>query len=186
MTSEREPRRPFALAAQLVLPNDEVIDVQLVDLSSHGCKVRSPKILWIDDRLSLSIPGKGAIGCTVRWSRDGLLGLQFDPETDAAPGKSDVPRSHVRVSMSADVRLRRIGGPNFTVTLRDISLDGCKVDMVERPRVGEALQVIVPGLATLDARVRWLDGFVAGLEFDQPFHPAVFDMLVERLTGKRP
>jgi hypothetical protein len=38
------------------------------------------------------------------------------------------------------------------------------------------------GLEALEAEVCWVDGFVAGLQFDKPIHPAVFDLLLERLS----
>ena len=34
----------------------------------------------------------------------------------------------------------------------------------------------------LEANVCWVDGFTAGLSFEKPMHPAVFELLVERLT----
>jgi hypothetical protein len=37
------------------------------------------------------------------------------------------------------------------------------------------------GFEVLDAQVCWVEGFVAGLRFEKPFHPAVFDLLLARL-----
>jgi hypothetical protein len=31
--------------------------------------------------------------------------------------------------------------------------------------------------------VCWIDGFTAGLHYVRPMHPAVFELLVERLKG---
>jgi hypothetical protein len=33
----------------------------------------------------------------------------------------------------------------------------------------------------MEARVRWVDNYVAGLKFERPMHPAVFDLLLQRL-----
>jgi hypothetical protein len=180
--SERAPRRILSLAAHLVLKGGQVIDVVLVDLSNSGCKAKTAQVLWTGDHVSLSVPGKGAIGCTVRWSRDGFAGLEFDPEP-CSEEKSQTPRANVRIAANAEIKLRRLGRNAFNVALSDLSLDGCRLEVVERPRVDEAVQVVFPGLATIDAKIRWVDGFVAGLKFEQPFHPAVFDMLVERLAS---
>jgi len=38
------------------------------------------------------------------------------------------------------------------------------------------------GIEAMDAEVCWLEGFTAGLRFVRPMHPAVFDLLVERLA----
>jgi hypothetical protein len=37
------------------------------------------------------------------------------------------------------------------------------------------------GLEAIEAEVCWVEGFVAGLQFDKPIHPAVFDLLLHRL-----
>lgn len=37
------------------------------------------------------------------------------------------------------------------------------------------------GLESLSGLVCWVDGFVAGVEFDKTIHPAVFDRLVTQL-----
>ena len=38
------------------------------------------------------------------------------------------------------------------------------------------------GLEALDAEVCWVSDFIAGLRFEKTFHPAVFDLLVKRLS----
>lgn len=94
-----------------------------------------------------------------------------------APGRRKGPRTAVR----AEATLRRDGANNFRVNLFDVSPAGCRVETVERPRVGEGLWVKFGGLEPLHAIVRWIDGPVAGVEFDKPIHPAVFDLLLKRL-----
>lgn len=37
------------------------------------------------------------------------------------------------------------------------------------------------GIETVQAEVCWIDGFIVGLRFERPFHPAVFDLLLARL-----
>jgi hypothetical protein len=37
------------------------------------------------------------------------------------------------------------------------------------------------GLEVLDAETCWVEGYVAGLRFEKPIHPAVFDLLLHRL-----
>jgi hypothetical protein len=83
--------------------------------------------------------------------------------------------------MSADVSLRRIGRNNYRVRVNDLSPDGCKVELVEQPRLSEHMLVKFEGLEVLDCEVCWIDGYVAGLRFEKPMHPAVFDLLLQRL-----
>jgi len=79
-----------------------------------------------------------------------------------------------------DVVLRRAGQNNYGTTIFDLSPQACKVEFVDRPRLDELVWVKFDGLEALDAYVCWVEGFNAGLEFQRPIHPAVFEMLVKR------
>jgi hypothetical protein len=112
-----------------------------------------------------------------------------DPAPKPVPGepRSDTPQTEVssraasRAELSTEVRVRRIGGNTYNVRIFDLSPDGAKIEVVERPRIGEQLMLKFDRLETLQAEVCWIDGFVVGLKFAQPLHPAVFDVLVARL-----
>ncbi|MEO7365355.1 MAG: hypothetical protein ABIW03_03460 [Sphingomicrobium sp.] len=47
----------------------------------------------------------------------------------------------------------------------------------------EIVWVKFEGLKSLEAVVSWIDGFAAGLEFQRPVHPAVFEVLLQRLAA---
>jgi hypothetical protein len=110
---------------------------------------------------------------------DGRAGLKFD-DNEPLP-KPKVDRKADRRAAGIEAQLRRLGHLNYSVKLRDISPDGCQIDLVERPAIGEVMQVKLPGLGTMEARVRWVDNYVAGLNFERPMHPAVFDLLLQRV-----
>ena len=74
-----------------------------------------------------------------------------------------------------------MGKSSFRVPVTDASAEGCKVDLVERPSGDEQVLVKFDGLEPLKARVCWVEGYTAGLKYARPMHPAVFDLLVERL-----
>ena len=78
--------------------------------------------------------------------------------------------------------LRRPGQHSYRVKVFDVSLHGCKGEFVERPKLDEHVWVKFEGLEALEAVVCWIRGFEVGLEFENPIHPAVFDMLVSKLT----
>ena len=63
----------------------------------------------------------------------------------------------------------------------DVSPDGCRTEVVETPRMGEHLMVKFDGLEAMDSEVCWIDGKTAGLKFIRPMHPAVYDLLMQRL-----
>lgn len=90
-------------------------------------------------------------------------------------------RKVLRTPIEADVKLRRNSHSVFRVPVVDVSTEGCRLEFVERPQVDDKVWVTFDGLETLEGRVCWVDGFLAGLEFDRPMHPAVFDNLLTRL-----
>jgi len=65
----------------------------------------------------------------------------------------------------------------------DLSPSGCKVDFVEKPKLGDKLWLKLPGLDALESEVRWLDGFAGGVQFVRAFHPAVFELHLARLKA---
>jgi hypothetical protein len=54
--------------------------------------------------------------------------------------------------------------------------------LVERPSEGERVLIRFEGLEALEAEVCWVEGFTAGVKFERPMHPAVFELLIERLS----
>jgi len=94
---------------------------------------------------------------------------------------SSSARRSERVSLDAVVMLRRSGQLNFRVRVFDASLHGCRVEFVDRPQLDEQLWVKFDELQPIPAEVCWVEGFVAGLRFQQAIHPSVFDILLERL-----
>lgn len=76
----------------------------------------------------------------------------------------------------------RLSRPNFRVHIYDLSPDGCKVEFVERPELGELLWIRFDGLESIEASVRWIAGARAGVRFTHPIHPAVFDRLAAQLA----
>jgi hypothetical protein len=92
-------------------------------------------------------------------------------------------RKVARVAVNAEVSLRRSVQLGYRVRAYDASPHGCKLEFVERPELAERVWVKFEGMDSLEGLVCWVDGFVAGIEFVRPIHPAVFDALVPRLGG---
>ena len=176
--SDRAQRRPVEFPAHLVLAGGTVLDVRVLDLSYDGCRIDVPQVVFEGDEVKLSVPGRGVIEATVRWCKDGRAGLKFAEEEQA---REQVARTGKRRTAGMEAQLRRIGRTSYWVELRDLSPDGCMIDLVERPAMEEVMQVRLPGLETLQARVRWIDNYVAGLKFERPIHPAVFELLLQRM-----
>ncbi len=115
----------------------------------------------------------------MRWYCDGKAGLDFEPASRA--GRKKVERRTSRVPVPGEVGLRSPGKSQFRVRVLDLSTDGCRVELVERPKVGDPMLVKFEGLEVLDAEVCWVEGHSAGLMFNNRVHPAVLDLLLKRL-----
>lgn len=176
---ERRERRQVSLRALAIRQDGSTAEIYLLDLSYEGCGIETPVELAAGEAIKLSVLCRGAIDAHVRWYKDGRAGLVFDPEKTKE--KNHSPRRSERTALSADVSLRRLGQNNYSVRVNDLSPDGCKVELVERPRIGEHLLIKFNGLEVLDGEVCWMEGYVAGLRFEKAIHPAVFDLLVQRI-----
>ena len=176
----RHDRKPVELTAYAVLEDGTTTDVTLLDLSYEGCRVRPATELAPGTRIKLSVLRRGGIDAEVRWFKDGLAGLVFDAPEAHQP-RRHWPRKSERVAVSADVIMRRPGQPNYQVRVLDASPHGCKVEFVDRPCANERMWIKFEDLEALEAEVAWVEGHVTGLRFAKTIHPAVFDLLVERL-----
>lgn len=175
----RRERKPVSLRAYVLRDGGVSSEGLLLDLSYDGCGIETPLALQAQEKVKLTVLGRGAIDATVRWCANGRAGLVF--EADEPAPRQHWPRASDRVSLTADVSLRRLGQANFRVAVTDISPQGCRVELVDRPRVDEHVLVKFEGLEVLEAQVCWIDGYAAGLRFEKPIHPAVFDLLLDRL-----
>ena len=106
------------------------------------------------------------------------------PSNDGAKAAA-TPRKSARIGLEAELSIRRSGQKTYRANVHDVSREGCKVEFVERPMLDEIVWVKFEGLEALEAMVCWVEGFSVGLEFQRPVHPAVFEVLLQRLAAKR-
>lgn len=173
----RAERRRVSMTGHVMLPGGIAHEATVTDLSYEGCGIETQAPLEPGQAIKLSVLRRGAVDAEVRWVRDGKAGLGFPVRPETPP----TPRRAERVSVAAEVTLRRMGKGAYQCRLFDLSPDGCKAEMIERPLVGERAVVRLPGIEPLEAEVRWVEGPNAGLKFERSFHPAVFDLLLARL-----
>jgi hypothetical protein len=93
---------------------------------------------------------------------------------------AELARRSNRFRLTAEVRLRRSQDNPYTVQLRDLSMHGCSVELVNRVHVGERLWIKLPGVESIECFVRWEKEFTAGVDFASPLHPAVLAALTQR------
>jgi len=183
----REERHSVGIEGALKHPNGSTLSIKLVDLSYDGCRIEVPMLLEAGDRVQ--IIAKGSItDAVVRWYSNGQAGLSFNAPALGSPksGKLEtIPRDEPRISTAIEATMQRHGKAKYPVTVYDMSTAGCKVEFVDRPDVGEPVHMRFHRLQPLEATVRWIAGIQAGVEFERPIHPAVFDLLIRKPAAER-
>lgn len=69
------------------------------------------------------------------------------------------------------------------VTLSDLTCWSARIAAMETLKVGMTLWLALPGLQPKLATVVSVEGFTAGLRFDEPLHPAILDAVIDGRTG---
>lgn len=91
------------------------------------------------------------------------------------------PRQGNRVPLNCDVDFKRHGDSRYRVELFDLSPHGCCLSPPIRVDKGDTISLRLPDLAAIHGQIAWVHGWKAGVQFDQPFHPAVFSQIIGRL-----
>jgi hypothetical protein len=176
--AQRDGRRAVEMRAFVVRPNNEIVDVRILDLSYNGCGIETPVPLSRNEVLKLSALGRGSMAAKVRWYKSRKAGLLFISEE---AGDAARQARVARMPVAAEAFLRRSGKLRYRVTASDLSPNGCRCGFVDRPEIDERVWIKFKGLEALECQVTWIAGFEAGLSFCTPLHSAVFAMLVQRL-----
>ena len=181
-TPRRSARRPVSLDGYVLRADGMSVDISLLDLNYDGCGISTPVELAPGELLKLSVIGRGLIDAEVRWWKDGKAGLFFSSGEEEASEEKVSRQAQRSMVKPIDVRVRRVGQNAYNVRIFDLSREGARIEVVERPRVGEQMMVKFDGLEVLQSEVCWIDGFIVGLKFERPLHPAVFDLLLARMA----
>jgi hypothetical protein len=93
----------------------------------------------------------------------------------------DHGRKAERIPLHADIDFRRTGEHRWRVNILDVSAEGCRVELPVNVNAEDMIWITFPGLEAMRGKICWVDEWVAGVEFDRPLHPAVFDMIEQRM-----
>lgn len=177
----RRERRAVAMRGNVIRAGGLAVQIEVVDLNHGGCGISlASGSLSPDEKVMLSVLGRGSMPALVRWCEGGRAGLDFEAAADET---RYVERAADRIDLEGEISLRAAGQNAYRVKMLDLSSEGCKVELVERPRVGDQMRVKFDGLDMVEADVCWVHGHVAGLKFEQRIHPAVLSLLIARLNG---
>ena len=93
-------------------------------------------------------------------------------------------RRQERHSIKGDVALRQRGLNRLPASIYDVSTGGCRIQLTKTVEIGDVLWVSLPGLESIQATVRWTDGWTAGVEFEKALHPSVLEMVEKRIRDQ--
>lgn len=111
------------------------------------------------------------------------MGKEHGEDTGKAPAER---RRSARICVNSAVPLRAIGTTVAeVVVLEEISSTGCRV-VCQPAKIGDCVIARFPQLEPLGSRICWTEGSKAGVEFRKTIHSAVFNSLIERLSGSTP
>ena len=91
-------------------------------------------------------------------------------------------RRNQRVAAGSEISLRRLGSFPFQVVLGDVSVSGCKIEMVEFVEVDDPVVARVPGQGPGCARLSRGATPRARRDIDPPIQPPLFEALLPRLA----
>lgn len=94
-----------------------------------------------------------------------------------------VSRRAERVSLHANIDLRRLGDHRYRVQLLDFSALGCRIEAPVKVSLDDNIWISLPGLESIQAYVCWVEGWTAGIEFERPLYPSVFEAIRDRMLA---
>lgn len=105
--------------------------------------------------------------------------MPADPD-DGAERVGPDRRTSLRLALAAEITVWRPAKHKYFAHVEDLSMEGCKTRSLDRPLVNERALVKFEGLEPLGGTVQWVLEDFAGIRFDHPIHPAVFDLLLAK------
>ncbi|WP_407696044.1 PilZ domain-containing protein [Sphingomicrobium lutaoense] len=90
-------------------------------------------------------------------------------------------RREPRVAVDCMVKARESGQRETAAKLADLTRLGGRVELLSRLKIHDEIWIRLPGLSPIKAFVCWSQSFDAGLEFERPLHPAVFEHLLKTI-----
>lgn len=179
-----EPRHVQVIDNAVIRQQRRTLEVPVLNLSSRGAMVECDLRPRIGARLMIRFADCNETACSVRWVRDGRIGIEFDKET-VMIGANDVQRPIVggrRAGEHPPIALRKQRAPRqasmlraqlhtrngtMAVKLRNISSSGAMLQATED--LPEQFEVVleIPRAPAIPGRVRWCLNKQIGIHFDE-------------------
>ena len=121
----------------------------------------------------------------MRTVRDRVIGARRNPDPWLTPSLAGDRRWIRRVACRMPAAFRESQRRRVGVELANLSTHGCAVRGAAPQQVGARCWIILPTLESWSAKVAWCDDAMIGLDFVQPLHRAVAEMIIDRVTRRR-
>lgn len=144
------------------------------NISSTGVQVKVYVRPIANSEVTIRVADEPAVRGHLVWFKDGIAGISFDEELDAAALlrvqqklKPNRRRAIPRVAVDAVATLRA-GGQTSRAEVCDISSVGARVRTRTTLVPGDRATAAIDGLPPTAAYVRWVEGEECGLAFETP------------------
>ena len=138
------------------------------NISSGGMMIRAYCRLAIGEGLTIELKCGQPVRGRISWVEGESAGICFDSPVDVidilTAASTDRRPRMPRIATSSPVTLRQ-DGQVFAFELLDISQGGIRIAGQVSVAPGRDLTVVIPGLPTLQGRLCWREGEMAGITF---------------------
>lgn len=131
----------------------------------------------VDDRTASKASIKSAHAARFR---ERLLASGYIQDDRRQEDRGDAARrNHKRAEIDAKAKLRAPSKLSADARVQNLSAGGCCLQLLCGSfKIGETVWFKMDGVENWMGTVRWIDGSLVGVEFAQPFYPAVFEHIV--------
>jgi hypothetical protein len=178
--------------------------VTVRDIAQGGAKLDTPFPLVEGERIVITPEGLRPIEGAVRWVRDCVAGVSFQPElawqemipwlrarrhappadfhASPAGGREaaslpSLARDNDAIQLNLPARVRE-GTRRWAIDVATLTTRAVEFDSFVPLRLGTLLWIVLPGLEGWPARIVSIDGYRFTCEFTQPLHPAVLERIL--------
>ena len=179
----REARKVEIVDLALIRYHGQTQQVTVRNVSSRGMMIEADILPAIGARIDVAFEGCNPMPCSVRWVRDGRIGLEFARETLVLMTDAEGPVSGRRAGERPTIAVKRDRQPrqvlflrgqlhwaqgSLPVKLRNLSAEGMMIDSPSDLIAGVPVVVEIPGGQAVSGHVRWCRSGQIGIKFEAP------------------
>lgn len=161
---------PLIRTAKITGASGEFLCV-VSDISIAGVSVRLFHPLPRDLELRLEMSNGESFPLERVWEKDSRAGFRFAGDVNPkwiVEGRGQWPKRPIRLNLDMPTTLAGLTG-RFDATIRNISLQGAQIECDARLAIDQRLRLSSAVLPEIVTKVRWRNGKLYGLIFDDTF-----------------